>query len=74
VLGQGDTWVISPLDPKDGQRYVETIRGGMAAEGLDNIYKVTKSVEDYINPTTDGNISWRGISSCTSDSDEGLEN
>jgi len=30
--------------------------------------------KDYINPTTDGNLSWRSISSCSSDSDEGLEN
>lgn len=34
VLDQGDLRVIAPLDPKDGKRYVETIRGGMAAEGL----------------------------------------
>lgn len=31
-------------------------------------------IEDCINPTFDGNLSWRSISSCTLDSDEGLEN
>jgi len=66
--------VIAPLDPKHGQRYVETIRGGMVVEGLYSPYKLTASVEDYINPTSDGNLRWRGISSYASYSDEGLEN
>ena len=38
VLEQGDLRVIAPLDPKDGRRYVETIKGGMVAEGLDSLY------------------------------------
>jgi len=46
----------------------------MVVEGLDNIYKVTTQTKDYINPTADENLSWQSISSCTSDSDEGLEN
>ena len=29
---------------------------------------------DYINPTTDGKLSWWSVSSCTSDSGESLEN
>ena len=32
------------------------------------------SKEDYINPTTYGNLSWHNVSSCTSDSCEVLEN
>jgi len=74
VLEQGDLWVISPLGLKGRRRYVETIRGGMAVEGLDRIYKVTTHTEDYINPIVDGNLSKRSISSCTSNFDEGLEN
>jgi len=74
VLKQGDLRVIAPLDPKDGRRYVETIQGGMTTEGLENLYKVTTRGEYYINPIGDGNLSWRVISSCSSDSDEGLEN
>jgi hypothetical protein len=31
-------------------------------------------MDDYVNPTTDGVLSWRSISSCTSDSEEALEN
>lgn len=41
VFEQDDLRVIAPLDTKDKKRYVETVRGGMVVEGLDNIYKVT---------------------------------
>jgi len=74
VLEQGDLRVIAPLDPKDGRRYVETIKGGMVDEGIDSLYKVTARTKDYINSTIDGNLSWRRISSYTSDTKEGLEN
>ena len=46
----------------------------MTVEGLENIYKVNMHTKDYINSTADGNLSWRSINSCTSDSEEGLEN
>ena len=29
---------------------------------------------DYINPIVDGNLSWKSVSSCTSNSSEALEN
>ena len=32
------------------------------------------SKEDYINSTTDGKLSWRSVSSCTSDSGDAMEN
>ena len=32
------------------------------------------SKEDYINPTVDGNLSLRSVSSCMSDSGDALEN
>jgi hypothetical protein len=41
---------------------------------LDNIYKLTTRQQDYINPTVDGNLSWRSDSACSSDSEEALEN
>lgn len=46
----------------------------MAAENIDSLYKMTVRTEDYINPTTDGVLSWRGISSFYSNPEEGLEN
>ena len=74
VLEQGDQRVIAPLDHKDGRRYFDPIIGGIATKGLDSIYKVTSRTKDYINPTVDGNLSWRSISYFTSDSDEGFIN
>ena len=41
---------------------------------LENIYNITTLKEDYINPTADGNLSWRCARSCTSKSEEALEN
>ena len=41
---------------------------------MDSLYQMTANQNDYINPTTEGNISWRCDSSCASDSDVGLEN
>ena len=41
---------------------------------VDDLYKVTSSQDDYINPTADGKLSWLYASSCTLDSIKGLEN
>jgi hypothetical protein len=40
---------------------------------LDNLYNMTTQMDDYVNPMTDGALSWRSISSCVSYSEEGLE-
>jgi hypothetical protein len=49
---------IAPLDPDGGQRYTELIREEDHAYELENIYKLIVRQQDYINPTTDGNLSW----------------
>lgn len=74
VLEQGNLRVIAPLEPKVRKRYVETIEGGMAFERIDDLYKVTMCEDDYVNPTTKGVLSWRGIGVCSSDLDDGLDN
>jgi hypothetical protein len=38
------------------------------------LYRTTTRDEDYVNPTADGVLIWRSITSCASDSDTGLEN
>jgi hypothetical protein len=48
---------IAPLDPDEGQRNTEPIREEDHAYELENIYKLTRQ-QEYINPTTDGNLSW----------------
>ena len=66
--------VIAPLDPYQGPRYIEPIRAEEEAHNIDSLYQMTANQNDYINPTAEGNISWRCDSSCASDSDVGLEN
>jgi hypothetical protein len=66
--------VIAPLDPDEGQRYTEPIREEHWAYELENIYKLTARQQDYINPTADGNLSWRSDRACPSNSEEALEN
>jgi hypothetical protein len=61
---------MTPLDPSEGQRYIEPTRGN----DIDNLYNMTAWMEDYVNPTIDGALSWRSVSSCASYSEAGLEN
>jgi hypothetical protein len=56
--------VIAPLDPKERRRYIEPAKG----EEIDNLYKMTTRMDDYVNPTADGALSWRSISLCALDS------
>ena len=41
---------------------------------MESFYQMTTNQSDYINPTAEGNISWRCDSSCASDLEVGLEN
>ena len=66
--------VVSPIDPFEGQRYVELIYNEGQGDYLDQIYNVAAMQEDYINQTVDGNLRWKSSSSCTSDSGEALDN
>ena len=66
--------VVTPIDPLEVQRYVKPINSEGQGDYLDHIYNITSTRDDYVNPTTNEKISWRSISSCTSDSDEALQN
>jgi hypothetical protein len=57
------------MDPDECQRYTEPIREEDRTYELDNIYKLTARQHDYINPTTDGNLSWRSDNAYSSDSE-----
>ena len=41
---------------------------------MDNIYNICSQVDDYINPTTKGNMSWWSICSCSYELGEVVEN
>jgi hypothetical protein len=43
-------------------------------EEVNQLYRTTVREEYYVNPTADGVLSWRSITSCASDSEIGLEN
>jgi hypothetical protein len=66
--------IIGPLDPSMGPHYAEPIRAEEEAREIDDFYKMKAMQDDYINPTTYGMLNWRCANSCTSDSEEGLEN
>ena len=57
--------VVSPIDPLEGHRYVESVNSEGQGDYLDHIYNVSTLKDDYVNPIADGNLSWRNTSSCT---------
>lgn len=73
IFESGEYRVISPLDPLEGGRYVKLAIDNILIEYVNQLYKTTMREEDYINPTIDGMLSSRSISSCASESDIGLE-
>jgi hypothetical protein len=69
IFEVGDLNITTPLDPTKGKRYINPTRGNE----IDNLYNMTVWLDDYVKPTADGVLSWRSISSCASDLEEGLE-
>jgi hypothetical protein len=68
----GEYRVIVPLDPSEGERFVEPTC--LDLEEIGQLYRTTTHDEDYVNPTTDGELSWQSNNSCAIDSDTSLEN
>jgi hypothetical protein len=65
----GDYRVIAPLDPSEGERFIEPTY--LDLDEIGQLYKETTRNEDYINLTADRVLSWWSITSCTTDSDTG---
>jgi hypothetical protein len=72
TFDSGEYKFIVPLDPSEGERFVEPTY--LDLEEINQLYRTSTREEDYVNPTTDGVLSWRSVTSCTSDSDTYLEN
>jgi hypothetical protein len=68
----GEYRVVTILDPSKGERFVEPTC--LDIEEIVQLYRTTMRDEDYVNPTTDGVLSWWSITSCATDLDIGLEN
>ena len=66
--------MVAPIDLLEGQRYIEPVHSEGQGDHIDHIYNITSAGDDYINPTTNGKMSWHSVSSCTSDSGEALQN
>jgi hypothetical protein len=64
--------VIAPLDPSEGERFIEPTC--LDLEEIGQLYRTTTRDADYINPTADGVLIWRSITSCTIASYTRLEN
>jgi hypothetical protein len=67
-----DYRVITPLDPSEGERFIEPTC--LDLEEIDQLYKTTAHKEDYVKPTAFWVLSWRSINSCATDSNTRLEN
>ena len=65
---------ITHLYPSMCPHYSQPICTEEEEREIDDFYKMTTTHDDFINPTADGTLSWCYISSCTSNSKEGLEN
>ena len=65
---------VTPIDPLEGQRYIELVNSEGQGEYLDQIYNINYTRDDYVKPIANAKLSWRNISSCTLDSGEALEN
>jgi hypothetical protein len=70
IFEVGEMKVIVPLNPKEGMRYIELVKG----DEIDNLYNMIALMDDYVNLTIDGVFIWRSMSSCTSYSEGGLKN
>jgi hypothetical protein len=64
--------VIAPLDPNEGDRYSELIDEDARSSIIENIYKITGRKKDYINPTVDGELSWRSMKSYDIDLEDAM--
>jgi hypothetical protein len=73
IFESGEYKVIAPLDHLEGGRYLEPTMDNILIEYVNQLYRTTMCEEDYINPSVDGMLSWRSISSCASYYDTGLE-
>ena len=71
VFESEGTGVIVPLDPIEGERYIEP---AWEEEEVDHIYKLTVRDKDWINPTADGVLCWEKDNEFFSNSDEEIEN
>lgn len=60
--------MTTPLDPREGARYTEPVKEDIEDENIGELYNITVRREDYVNPTSNGELGWRSICSYDTDS------
>jgi hypothetical protein len=65
--------IIAPLDPNEGDIYNDPVNEDAQSSIIENIYNITGHMEDYVNPTVDGELSWRSVCSYDTDSEDAME-
>jgi hypothetical protein len=61
MIFEGGLKVTTRLDTMEERRYVEPTR-----KEIDSLYNMIMHMDDCVNPTTDGVLSWRSIIPCAS--------
>jgi hypothetical protein len=72
TFDSGEYRVIVLLDPSEAEIFVEPTC--LDLEEINQLYRTTVCIKDYINSTVDGVIRWISITSCASNLDTDLEN
>jgi hypothetical protein len=54
IFEVGDLKVTSPLDLTKGRRYIDPTKGNK----IDNLYNMMTQMDDYVNHTSYGALSW----------------
>ena len=65
--------VITPLDPNEGDKYNELVHEDAQILVIENIYKIIRCREDYVNPLANGELIWRSMKSYDTDLDDTME-
>jgi hypothetical protein len=63
--------VIAPLDPNEGDRYNDPMDEDVQISSQRNIHHRCK--EYYVNPTVDGELSWRSVLFYDTDSKDAMD-
>lgn len=64
--------LVTPLDPRKGERYTELVREDLENEKIDNMHNITIRREDYLNHTVYVELSRRSICSYDTNLDKAL--
>jgi hypothetical protein len=65
--------IIASLDPNEGDKYNEPMDEDAQSSIIENIYNIMGHKEYYVNPTTNGELSWRSVHSYDTDSEDAMD-